>query len=145
VTGPCAWPGTARRVPTPTSSCPTTPVTPATSSAPGTLLAPEQTVIISTDAGHARAVGRDFVANPYLGLRNYVNNLLRHGFSPADIADRGSDTLIDALVLHGTPETIAAGLTAHLEAGADHVGVQVLAGPGHDPMPGYRQLAKALL
>jgi probable F420-dependent oxidoreductase len=112
---------------------------------PGTLLAPEQTVIISTDAGHARAVGRDFVANPYLGLRNYVNNLLRHGFSPAEIADRGSDTLIDALVLHGTPETIAAGLTAHLKAGADHVGVQVLAGPGHDPMPGYRQLAKALL
>jgi probable F420-dependent oxidoreductase len=112
---------------------------------PGTLLAPEHTVIISTDAGHARAIGRDFVANPYLGLRNYVNNLLRHGFTPADVADRGSDRLIDALVLHGTPQTIATGLTAHLEAGADHVGVQVLADPGHDPMPGYRQLARALL
>ena len=62
----------------------------------------------------------------------------------ADIADRGSDRLIDALVLHGAPETIAAGLTAHLEAGADHVGVQVLADPGHDPTPGYRQLAEAL-
>jgi probable F420-dependent oxidoreductase len=112
---------------------------------PGTLLAPEHTVIVSTDAAHARAIGRGFIANPYLGLRNYVNNLLRHGFSPADIADRGSDRLIDALVLHGTPETIATGLTAHLEAGADHVGVQVLADPGHDPMPGYRQLARALL
>jgi probable F420-dependent oxidoreductase len=111
---------------------------------PGTLPAPEHTVIISTDAGHARAIGRDFVASPYLGLRNYVSNLLRHGFSPADIAGRGSDRLIDALVHHGTPETIATGLTAHLEAGADHVGVQVLADPGHDPMPGYRQLAKAL-
>jgi probable F420-dependent oxidoreductase len=112
---------------------------------PGTLLAPEHKVIISTDAGRARAIGRDFVASPYLGLRNYVNNLLHYGFSPADIADRGSDRLIDALVLHGTPETIAVGLAAHLEAGADHVSVQVLAGPGHDPMPGYRQLAKALL
>ncbi|MGH3389952.1 MAG: hypothetical protein ACRDOO_13870 [Actinomadura sp.] len=111
---------------------------------PGTLLAPEHKVIVSTDVDHARAIGRDFVASPYLGLRNYVNNLLRHGFTPADIADRGSDTLIDALVLHGTPKTIATGLTAHLEAGADHVGVQVLVAPGHDPMPGYRQLAKAL-
>jgi probable F420-dependent oxidoreductase len=111
---------------------------------PGTLLAPEQAVIVSTDACRARAVGRDFVASPYLGLRNYVSNLLRHGFSPADIADRGSDRLIDALVLHGAPETIATDLTAHLEAGADHVGVQVLAYPGHDPMPGYRQLAEAL-
>jgi hypothetical protein len=99
---------------------------------------------MSTDAGHARGIGRDFVAHPYLGLRNYANNLLRHGFSPADIADRGSDRLIDALILHGDPETIATGLTAHLEAGADHVAVQVLADPGRDPMPGYRQLAKAL-
>lgn len=112
---------------------------------PGPLLAPEHKVVVSTDHGRARGIGRDFVASPYLGLRNYVNNLLRHGFSPADITGRGSDKLIDALVLHGTPETIATGLTAHLEAGADHVSVQVLVDPGHDPMPGYRQLAKALL
>ncbi|MGI5232803.1 LLM class F420-dependent oxidoreductase [Actinoallomurus sp. CA-142502] len=111
---------------------------------PGVLLAPEHKVVVSADAGHARAIARDFVADPYLGLRNYVNNLLRHGFSAADIADGGSDGLIDALVIHGTPEAIAARLTAHLEAGADHVGVQVLVDPGHDPMPGYRQLAKAL-
>jgi probable F420-dependent oxidoreductase len=111
---------------------------------PGALLAPEHKVVVGTDAAQARAIGRDFVASPYLGLRNYVNNLLRHGFGPADVADRGSDRLIDALVLHGAPETIATGLTAHLEAGADHVGVQVLVEPGHDPMPGYRELAKAL-
>jgi len=113
---------------------------------PGPLLAaPEHTVVVSTDASLARAIGRDFVANPYLGLRNYVSNLLRHGFSPADIAGRGSDRLIDALVLHGTPQTIATGLTAHLQAGAGHVAIQVLVNPGHDPMPGYRQLAKTLL
>lgn len=111
---------------------------------PGALLAPEHKVVVSADAGHTRAIGRDYVADPYLGLRNYVNNLLRHGFGSVDIADRGSDGLIDALVAHGTPETIATRLTAHLEAGADHVGVQVLVDPGHDPMPGYRQLAEVL-
>jgi probable F420-dependent oxidoreductase len=111
---------------------------------PGVLLAPEHKVVVSADAGHARAIGRDFVADPYLGLRNYRNNLLRHGFDPADLAGRGSDRLIDALVLHGTPQTIATGLTAHLNAGADHVGVQVLVEPGHDPMPGYRRLAAAV-
>jgi hypothetical protein len=80
--------------------------------------------------------------NPYLGLRNYVNNLLRHGFTAADVADGGSDRLIDALVLHGTPERINARLAEHLDAGANHVAVQVLTAPGEDPMPGYRELAR---
>ena len=54
----------------------------------------------------------------------------------------GSDRLIDALVLHGQPDQIKAGLVAHLEAGANHVSVQVLVAPGDDPMPGYRALAR---
>lgn len=112
---------------------------------PGVLLAPEHKVVVGADAERARAIGRDFVADPYLGLRNYVRNLLRHGFGPADVAGRGSDELIDALVPHGTPETVAARLAAHLEAGADHVGVQVLVAPGGDPMPDYRRLAEVLL
>jgi len=111
----------------------------------GPLLAPEHKVVLGTDADRARAIGRDFVADPYLGLRNYVNNLRRHGFGDADVARPGSDALIDALVLHGTPEHVAAGLSAHLKAGADHVGVQVLTEPGRDPMPGYRSLARILL
>jgi len=44
-------------------------------------------------------------------------------------------------VLHGTPEQVAVGLQAHIDAGADHVGVQVL---GDEPMPSYRRLAEAL-
>jgi probable F420-dependent oxidoreductase len=109
------------------------------------LLAPEHKAVVSTDAEHARAIGRDFVKKPYLGLRNYVNNLLRHGFTAQDLANGGSDRLIDALVLHGTPERIKAGLSAHLEAGANHVCVQVLVAPGDDPMPGYRALAHVLV
>jgi probable F420-dependent oxidoreductase len=108
------------------------------------LLAPEHKAVVSTDLQTARAIGRNFVKDPYLHLRNYVNNLLRHGFTAADVADGGSDRLIDALVLHGTPEHIRAGLAAHLDAGANHVAIQVLVAPGEDPMPGYRALARVL-
>ncbi|MCG5220396.1 LLM class F420-dependent oxidoreductase [Streptosporangium sp. KLBMP 9127] len=111
---------------------------------PGPLLAPEHKAVVDTDDTVARALGREVVANPYLQLRNYVNNLLRLGYTEDDVADGGSDRLIDALALHGTPATVAAGLTAHLDAGADHVAVQVLAPPGEDPMPGYRALAAVL-
>jgi probable F420-dependent oxidoreductase len=112
---------------------------------PEPLLAPEQKAVVNTDPEQARAIGRNFVKDPYLKLRNYVNNLLRHGFTTEDVADGGSDRLIDALVLHGTPESIKDGLAAHLDAGANHVSVQVLVAPGDDPMPGYRALARVLV
>lgn len=112
---------------------------------PDAILAPEQKVVLETDADTARAIGRPGVQNPYLHLTNYVSNLLRHGFTEADVANGGSDRLIDALSLHGTAETIAAGLAAHLDAGADHVAVQVLTAPGQSPIPGFRALAPVLL
>jgi probable F420-dependent oxidoreductase len=111
----------------------------------GPLLAPEHKVVVTRDATRARDIGRAFVADPYLRLSNYTNNLLRLGYTPDDIADGGSDRLIDDLVLHGEPEAIAAGLHAHLSAGADHVAIQVLTEPGGSPMPGLRNLAAALL
>jgi hypothetical protein len=84
-------------------------------------------------------------AHPYPGLRNYVRNLLSAGFTEIDVADGGSDRLLDELIPHGTPAAIGAAVAQHLAAGADHVGLQVLAAPGTDPMPGYRALAEALL
>lgn len=111
---------------------------------PGPLLAPEQAVVLDTDRDRARRTARDFVAGPYLQRRNYVANLLRHGFGPDDVAGRGSDRLIDNLVLHGGPESVRSGLQAHLDAGADHVGIQVVTGSGADPMPAYRALAAVL-
>jgi probable F420-dependent oxidoreductase len=110
----------------------------------GPLLAPEQKVVLGTDPAAARALGRPAVDRPYLHLRNYTSNLRRLGWTEADIADGGSDALIDALVVHGDPATVAAGVTAHLDAGADHVCVQVLAAPGADPVPDLRVLADAL-
>jgi probable F420-dependent oxidoreductase len=106
----------------------------------GKLLAPEHKVVVETDVDKARAIGRGTVKF-YLGLSNYVANLRKLGFTDEDLEGEGSDRLIDALALHGDAETVAAGLSAHLEAGADQVIVQVL---NEDPWPAYRALAAAL-
>ncbi len=91
-------------------------------------LAPEHKVVLTTDADKARTVGRKAL-DVYLNLQNYLNNWKRLGFTDGDVAKPGSDRLVDALVAYGTVEAIAARLTEHLDAGADHVPVQVLTGP----------------
>jgi hypothetical protein len=83
------------------------------------------------------------VATPYLGLVNYTSNLRRLGWAD-DLAGGGSDALVDALVAHGRADQVAAQLSAHLDAGADHVAIQLLTEPDADPLPGYRELARAL-
>ena len=110
----------------------------------GPLLAPEQKVVLDTDPVAARALGRPAVDRPYLHLRNYTGNLKRLGWTDADLADGGSDALTDALAVHGDAATVAAGVTAHLDAGADHVCIQLLTPPGADPLPGLATLAEAL-
>jgi probable F420-dependent oxidoreductase len=94
---------------------------------PEAFLAPEHKVVLTTDAEKARATGRKAL-EIYLNLANYLNNWKRLGFSDADVAKPGSDALVDAVIAYGTAEAIAARLTEHLTAGADHVPVQVLAG-----------------
>ena len=111
---------------------------------PGPLLAPEQKVVVSTDPGQARAIGRARVEKPYLGLANYTANLRRLGWTDADLSGGGSDALIDALVGHGSAAQVAARLTEHLDAGADHVSIQLVTAPGADPADGYRELAGAI-
>jgi probable F420-dependent oxidoreductase len=90
-------------------------------------LAPEHKVVLSTNADEARAIGRKAVSF-YLDLSNYLNSWKRIGFTDSDVAKPGSDKLIDAVVAHGTAEDIAKRLGEHLEAGADHVAIQVLGG-----------------
>jgi probable F420-dependent oxidoreductase len=108
------------------------------------LLVPEHKVVVVADPAHARVIGRRRV-EPYLGLVNYRNNLHRMGFTDEDMADGGSDRLIDALVAHGTPETIADRLAAHLDAGADEVAIQILTpSPDDDLRPDLAVLAEAL-
>lgn len=111
----------------------------------GVLLAPEQKIVVVTDAAAARALGRPAVDKPYLGLTNYVSNLKRLGWGDEDLARPGSDKLIDALVGRGDAPTAAHRIQEHLDAGADHVPVQLLTKKGTDPVPQYRALAEALL
>ena len=91
-------------------------------------LAPEHKVVLARDAEQAREIGRQTVEF-YLDLSNYVNNWKRLGFTDSDVTKPGSDKLVDAVVAHGTPADIAKRLQEHLDAGADHVCVQVLGGP----------------
>jgi probable F420-dependent oxidoreductase len=107
------------------------------------LVATELACVVDTDTDRARAKARAY-AELYLGLRNYTSNLLRFGFTDEDIADGGSDTLIDAIVPHGTADEIAAVARAHLDAGADHVCLQPV-GVSGIPREEWTALASALI
>jgi probable F420-dependent oxidoreductase len=110
---------------------------------PGRLVAPEVACVVDTDPARARAVARDY-AKLYLGLRNYTQNLLELGFTEADLADGGSDRLIDAVIPQGSAEQIAEVVHAHLDAGADHVCLQPLGEEGI-PRASWTALAKVLV
>lgn len=94
---------------------------------PGPLLIPEIAVALapgSQGEAHARAYARF-----YLQLPNYTSNLRRFGFTDADIADGGSGRLIEAITPNG-PGQSAARIREHLDAGADHVLVQLIGSDG---------------
>jgi probable F420-dependent oxidoreductase len=112
---------------------------------PGRLLAPEQAFLLETDAAEARRVGRVYL-EWYLGVENFRKSLLWQGFAEEDVANGGSDRLVDAIVAWGDEEAVAARVQEHLDAGADHVCVQAIS---DDPLaPGlaqYERLARVLL
>ncbi|WP_374195031.1 TIGR03620 family F420-dependent LLM class oxidoreductase [Amycolatopsis sp. 195334CR] len=104
----------------------------------------EHAVLFETDPAKAREIAREHL-HPYLTQKYNVAKFLRLGYTEADI-DGGSDRLVDDLVFWGDVDTIAAKLHGHLDAGADHVGIQVIGvEPGASAMPHWRRLAEALL
>jgi probable F420-dependent oxidoreductase len=111
---------------------------------PGKLVAPEQAVVLETDPIVARAIARSHLAG-YLSLPNYTNNWKRFGFTDDDLADGGSDRLVDAFVAWGGEDAIVERVQAHRDAGADHVCVQVLTDNLWElPLAEWRTLAPAL-
>ncbi|HVX31497.1 MAG TPA: TIGR03620 family F420-dependent LLM class oxidoreductase [Solirubrobacterales bacterium] len=109
---------------------------------PDALVVPEIACVLDEDVERARATARDY-AKTYLGLSNYTNALLRHGFDQADLEGGGSDRLIDHVIPHGTAADVAAAARAHVEAGADHVALQTIGAEGV-PAAEWRALAAAL-
>ena len=112
---------------------------------PDAVLAPELGVVLDGDVARGRERARAHVAD-YLELPNYANSMRRMGFTEDDLRDGGSDRLVDAVVAVGDEEAIRARVEEHLEAGADHVCIQVV-GPMGQPLPRetWRQLAPVLL
>lgn len=104
------------------------------------LLAPELKVVVNPDRHEARAIARDYL-KVYFGLRNYVGALVRFGIDPDDIASGGSDAVIDKVAANPTAAAAVAGAREHLDAGADHVSLQVL---GDDPIGSLEQIAEEI-
>lgn len=111
----------------------------------GPLLAPELKVILETDPDRARTLARESIAM-YLALPNYTNNFLRHGFTEDDLADGGSDRLIDAVYAWGDEQRIRARIDAFVEAGADHVALQLVDDGDKDSLPreAWKRLASTV-
>jgi hypothetical protein len=81
----------------------------------------------------------------HLELTNYTTNWRRLGFTDDDLADGGSDRLVDSLVALGDAKQIATRIGEHLDAGADHVCLQLIAARRVDLLPGFTDLAAQLI
>jgi len=108
---------------------------------PGAFLAVEQAVVLDTDLGRARDLATSHVAIDFHLAPHHAANLRRLGFDEADLAGP-SRRLVDALVGYGDAGAIGERVAEHLEAGADHVCLQVLtADPTELPLRQWRELA----
>lgn len=112
---------------------------------PGKWLVPEQAVVIGGDEDEQLRRAHLHL-QIYSGLPNYRNSWKRLGFDESDFVPGGSEKLARGIVGMGSAEQAAATLTSHLDAGADHVLVQVLGdgNPAWDPRPALRELAGVL-
>jgi probable F420-dependent oxidoreductase len=104
----------------------------------GPILAPEQKVLLCTDAAKARAVARASM-KIYAGLPNYQNNLKWLGYDDSDFGGGISDRLVDAIVAWGDEGAIRKRIQAHWDAGADHVCIQPLS-PENPMLPDEKVL-----
>jgi probable F420-dependent oxidoreductase len=110
---------------------------------PDPLLAPEVGVVLAGSFAEARERAASYVSF-YLPVENYRNHLLRLGFTENDLEDGGSDRLFEQVVAWGDVDAVRARVKEHLDAGADHVCIQVVPS-GQFYLDVLRKLAPALL
>ncbi|MCF7551783.1 LLM class F420-dependent oxidoreductase [Pseudonocardia sp. WMMC193] len=89
------------------------------------ILGPDALLVAEHKVANSAESARTMVQR-YLRLSNYVANLRRLGFTDEELALPGSDRVVDALVLRGDVDTVAAQLREHLAAGANRVAIQPL-------------------
>jgi probable F420-dependent oxidoreductase len=109
----------------------------------GPLLAVEQSVVLSDDVDVV-FFNDTATTEIYTGLPNYRASWVRQGFDADDAVRGGSDRLKAAMVVSGEA-AIEQRVRDHLDAGADHVCLQVL---GKDaftvPTDDWRALAPVM-
>jgi len=103
------------------------------------VLVVDQMLVLDADAARARQTARGplrFLS----GLPGYRANFARMGFTESEI-DGLSDRLADELVIWGDADTVAERIGQQLQAGADHVMLQVLS---DGSQPGLIEAARSL-
>ncbi|MFF0338732.1 TIGR03620 family F420-dependent LLM class oxidoreductase [Kribbella sp. NPDC004875] len=111
---------------------------------PDKLLAVSHLAVVEEDADRARSIARDTISF-FTRIPGYVASLKRQGFTDSDLSEL-PDHMVDSLAAWGSPADIKAKLTEHLDAGADHVAVNVITGvTGPQPVEQWQTLAPVLL
>lgn len=110
---------------------------------PDAFLGVEHAVVLEADPDKARALGRRHL-RMYLRGQVHIAKLRRLGYSDEEISGV-SDRLVDDLVAWGDPDTVVEKLHRQLEAGANHVAVQVVGVEPGQSMPQWRKLSEMLL
>ncbi|MFI9155195.1 TIGR03620 family F420-dependent LLM class oxidoreductase [Streptomyces sp. NPDC053367] len=112
---------------------------------PEAFLGVELAVVLDTDTVRARELATAHVATYVGNAPHQLANVRRLGFGDEDLTGGPSRRLVDAIVAHGDTGAIRRRVREHLDAGADHVAVQVLtASPAELPLRQWRELAPAL-
>jgi probable F420-dependent oxidoreductase len=106
-------------------------------------LSPVLSYVAATDHNAARERARTHM-RIFLKMPNYSSGLSWLGWQQADLADAGCDELIDAIVITGDPDNVRERFGQHLQAGADHVQIEVIADTFDDLMNGYESLTRSL-
>jgi probable F420-dependent oxidoreductase len=102
------------------------------------------TAAVDEDEDRARAAARRFVSETVARPGSpYALNLTRLGYAAEDIS-AASDEVVDAIAAWGSPEQVMAAVRRHLDAGADHVRLGVVAPDFQAGLDVLERLAPAL-
>lgn len=111
---------------------------------PEPFLAVEQAVLFEADPDRARAIAREHL-DVYLTSGFNPAKFRRLGYAQDEIDHGGSDRIVDDLVAWGDDDAIVERLQAQVDAGADHVAIQVIGTePGPPALQAWRRLAAAV-